>query len=149
MRATHEHVEAFRTRPLDGRYPYVFLDAKVEKVRDGGRVVNKARVIAHGVHESGRREILGIDVGEAATEAFWTDSCAASSRLPAPRASSSSPPRRAGRVSKLGVAVTVITASGRAAWTTPGPPWAWRPSGAILLTGSPIPATLRKGKGTS
>jgi putative transposase len=67
-----EHVEAFRTRPLEGRYPYVFLDAKVEKVRDGGRVVNKALVIAHGVHESGRREILSIDVGEAETEAFWT-----------------------------------------------------------------------------
>jgi len=68
-----EHVQAFRTRPLAGRYPYLFLDAKVEKVRDGGRVVNKALVIAHGVHETGRREILGLDVGEAETEAFWTD----------------------------------------------------------------------------
>ncbi len=47
-----EHVEAFRTRPLEGAYPYLFLDAKVEKVRDGGRVVNKALVIAHGVHET-------------------------------------------------------------------------------------------------
>jgi putative transposase len=70
--ALDEHVDAFRTRPLEGRYPYLFLDAKVEKVRDGGRVVNKALVIAHGVHESGRREILSIDVGEAETEAFWT-----------------------------------------------------------------------------
>src|SRR5215212_9867764 len=69
--ALDEHVEAFRTRPLEGRYPYLFLDAKVEKVRDGGRVVNKALVIAHGVHETGRREILSIDVGEAETEAFW------------------------------------------------------------------------------
>ena len=68
-----EHVEAFRTRPLEGRYPYLFLDAKMEKVRDGGRVVAKALVVAHGVHESGRREILSIDVGEAETEAFWTD----------------------------------------------------------------------------
>ena len=56
--ALDEHVDAFRTRPLEGRYPYVFLDAKIEKVRDGGRVVNKALVIAHGVHETGRREIL-------------------------------------------------------------------------------------------
>jgi len=71
--ALDEHVEAFRTRPLQGHYPYVFLDAKVEKVRDGGRVVNKALVIAHGVHETGRREILSIDVGEAETEAFWTE----------------------------------------------------------------------------
>jgi putative transposase len=68
-----EQVEAFRTRPLEGAYPYVFLDAKVEKVRDGGRVVPKALVIAHGVHETGRREILSLDVGEAETEAFWTD----------------------------------------------------------------------------
>jgi transposase-like protein len=68
-----EQVSAFRERPLEGRYPYVFVDAKVEKVRDGGRVVRKAVVIAHGVHETGRREILGLDVGEAETEAFWTD----------------------------------------------------------------------------
>src|SRR5436190_3536450 len=68
-----EHVQAFRTRPLQGRYPYLFLDAKLEKVRDGGRVVNKALVIAHGIHAPGRREILSIDVGEAETEAFWSD----------------------------------------------------------------------------
>jgi putative transposase len=68
-----EQVEAFRQRPLEGEYPYLWVDAKVEKVRDGGRVVHKAVVIAHGVHETGRREILGIDVGEAETEAFWTD----------------------------------------------------------------------------
>ena len=64
-------VEAFRTRPLEGRYPYLFLDGKVEKVRDGGRVVRKCVVIAHGVHDSGRREVIGLDVGEAETEAFW------------------------------------------------------------------------------
>jgi putative transposase len=68
-----EQVEAFRQRPLVGDYPYLWLDAKVEKVRDGGRVVGKAVVIAYGVHETGRREILGIDVGEAETEAFWTE----------------------------------------------------------------------------
>jgi putative transposase len=68
-----EQVEAFRQRPLEGDYPYLWLDAKVEKVRDGGRVVAKAAVIAYGVHETGRREILGIDVGEAETEAFWTE----------------------------------------------------------------------------
>ncbi len=66
-----EQVEAFRTRPLEGRYPYLWLDAKVEKVRDGGRVVRKCLVIAHGVHESGRREVIGLDCGEAETEAFW------------------------------------------------------------------------------
>jgi putative transposase len=59
-----EQVQAFRERPLEGRYPYVFVDARVEKVRDGGRVVRKC-VVAHAVHESGRREIIGLDVGEA------------------------------------------------------------------------------------
>src|SRR3954470_74847 len=68
-----EQVQAFRGRPLEGRYPYLFVDAKVEKVRDGGRVKRKCVVIAHGVHESGRREIIGLDVGEAETEAFWTE----------------------------------------------------------------------------
>jgi putative transposase len=68
-----EQVAAFRGRPLEGDYPYLWLDGKVEKVRDGGRVVSKAVVIAYGVHESGRREILGFDVGEAETEAFWRD----------------------------------------------------------------------------
>ncbi|MGH6911264.1 MAG: IS256 family transposase, partial [Phenylobacterium sp.] len=68
-----EQVEAFRQRPLEGRYPYLFVDAKVEKVRDGGRVARKCVVVAHAVHESGRREIIGLDVGEAETEAFWRD----------------------------------------------------------------------------
>jgi len=68
-----EQVQAFRERPLEGRYPYLFVDAKVEKVRDSGRVARKAVVIAHAVHETGRREIIGLDVGEAETEAFWRD----------------------------------------------------------------------------
>jgi putative transposase len=68
-----EQVEAFRQRPLEGRYPYLFLDAKVEKVRDGGRVVPKCVVVAQAVHETGRREIIGLDVGEAETEAFWRE----------------------------------------------------------------------------
>jgi transposase-like protein len=68
-----EQVQAFRQRPLEDRYPYVFVDAKIEKVRAGGRVQRKCVVIAHAVHETGRREIIGLDVGEAETEAFWTE----------------------------------------------------------------------------
>jgi transposase-like protein len=68
-----QQVDAFRSRPLEGRSRYVWLDAKVEKVRDGGRVVRKCVVIAHGVHESGRREVIGLDCGECETEAFWRD----------------------------------------------------------------------------
>jgi transposase-like protein len=64
-------VDAFRGRPLEGAYPYLWLDAKVEKVRDGGRVVRKCLVLAYAVHASGYREVIGLDVGEAETEAFW------------------------------------------------------------------------------
>jgi putative transposase len=66
-----EQVDVFRNRPLEGRYPYLWLDAKVEKVRDGGRVVRKCLVLAYGVHQSGYREVIALDVGEAETEAFW------------------------------------------------------------------------------
>jgi putative transposase len=68
-----EQVSAFRERRLEGRYPYLFVDAKIEKVRDGGRVARKCVVIAHAVHETGRREIIGLDVGAAETETFWTE----------------------------------------------------------------------------
>jgi transposase-like protein len=72
-RALDEQVEVFRSRPLDGSYPYLWLDAKIERVREPGGVRQKALVIAYAVHESGVREILGLDVGEAETEAFWTE----------------------------------------------------------------------------
>jgi transposase-like protein len=73
-RGLDEQVTAFRDRPLDGaRYPYLWLDAKVERVREPGGVRQKCLVIAYGVHETGRREILGLDVGEAETEALWRE----------------------------------------------------------------------------
>jgi putative transposase len=49
----------------------LWLDAKVERVRERGGVRHKALVIAYGVHQTGRREVIGLDVGEAETEAFW------------------------------------------------------------------------------
>jgi putative transposase len=70
-RGLDEQVTVFRERPLAGAYPYLWLDAKVERVREPGGVRHKALVIAYGVHESGRREVIGLDVGEAETEAFW------------------------------------------------------------------------------
>jgi putative transposase len=72
-RRLDEQVAAFRERPLEGAYPYLWLDAKQEKVRDGAHVVSKALVIAYGVHESGRREVIGLDVGEIESEAFWRE----------------------------------------------------------------------------
>ena len=68
-----EQVRFFRERPLEGQYPYLWLDAKVERVREPGGVRHKALVVAYGVHETGRREVIGIDVGEAETEAFWRE----------------------------------------------------------------------------
>jgi putative transposase len=70
-RGLDEQVTVFCERPLAGAYPYLWLDAKVERVREPGGVRHKALVIAYGVHESGRREVIGLDVGEAETEAFW------------------------------------------------------------------------------
>ncbi len=68
-----EHVELFRSRPLEGAYPYLWLDAKHLKIRDRGRVVSKALVVAYAVHDSGRREVIGLDLGEIESEAFWTE----------------------------------------------------------------------------
>jgi len=72
-RALDERVEAFRNRPLEGDYPYLWLDAKHLKVRDRGHVRSKALVVAYAVHESGHREVIGIDIGEVETEAFWVE----------------------------------------------------------------------------
>ena len=68
-----EQVRVFRERPLEGRYPYLWLDAKTERVREPGGVRQKALVIAYAVHETGRREVIGLDVGESETEAFWRE----------------------------------------------------------------------------
>jgi transposase-like protein len=65
-------VEAFRTRPITGEHPYVWLDATYHKVRIDGRVVSQATVVAIGVTQAGDRQILGIDVGASEDRSFWT-----------------------------------------------------------------------------
>ena len=65
-------VETFLGRPLDGGpYPYVWLDALTQKVREGGRIVNVSVVVATGVNAQGQREVLGMDVGASEDGAFW------------------------------------------------------------------------------
>jgi transposase-like protein len=64
-------VERFRTRRLEGGYPYVWLDATFVKAREGGHVVSQAVVIAIGVRTTGEREVLGLDVGPSEDGAFW------------------------------------------------------------------------------
>ncbi len=67
-----EQVHAFRTRPLDaGPYTFLAADALSVKVREGGRVVNIAVMVATGVNNDGHREILGIDVSTAEDGAGW------------------------------------------------------------------------------
>jgi putative transposase len=68
-----EVVAAWRNRPLDaGPYAFVWLDALVVKVREGGRVANTAALVATGVNADGHREVLGLDVGAAEDGAAWT-----------------------------------------------------------------------------
>ncbi|MGD8202501.1 IS256 family transposase [Ornithinimicrobium sp. W1679] len=67
-----EHVESFRTRPLDaGPYTFVAADALVLKVREGGRVVKVSALVATGVNAEGYREILGIQVATGESTASW------------------------------------------------------------------------------
>jgi len=65
-------VKSFRERRFETHYPYVWLDATFPKVREGGRVMSMALVIAIGVKETGEREVLGFDLGLSEEGAFWT-----------------------------------------------------------------------------
>ena len=64
-------VERFRSRKLEGPYPYLWLDATFVKIRQQGRVISMAVVIAVGVNATGEREILGFDVGPSEDGSFW------------------------------------------------------------------------------
>jgi transposase-like protein len=68
-----ERVNAFLTRPLEGAWPYLWLDATYLKVRDSGRIVSRAVIVAVAVNEDGKREVLGIATGPSEAETFWTD----------------------------------------------------------------------------
>lgn len=71
--ALDEQVEAFRNRPLTKAYPYLWLDATHLKVREAGRVVSNAVVVAYGLNEDGYREVLGVSVGSSENETFWME----------------------------------------------------------------------------
>jgi Transposase, Mutator family len=66
-----EQVAAFRTRRLDAAYPYLWLDARYEHVREDGRVVSMAVIVAYGVRADGVREVLGLDIGLSEDVALW------------------------------------------------------------------------------
>ena len=68
-----ERVKAFLDRPLEGDWPYVWLDATYVKVRHNHRIVSVAVIVAVGVNADGRREVLGMDIGPSEAETFWTE----------------------------------------------------------------------------
>lgn len=68
-----ERVDSFLNRPLEGEWPYLWLDATYLKVRQCGRVVSIAAIIACGVNQDGRREILGLGLGESEAQVFWVE----------------------------------------------------------------------------
>jgi putative transposase len=67
-----DKVKAFLERPLEGDWPYLWIDATYVKVRQNGRIVSVAVIIAVGVNSDGRREVLGMDIGPSEAETFWT-----------------------------------------------------------------------------
>ena len=67
-----ERVTAFLDRPLEGEWPYLWLDATYLKVREGGRIVPVAAIIAVAVSSDGRREIIGLGLGPSEAETFWS-----------------------------------------------------------------------------
>jgi putative transposase len=67
-----ERVQAFLNRPIEGDWPYLWIDATYMKVREAGRIVSVAVIIAVGVNTDGVREVLGMAVGPSEAEPFWT-----------------------------------------------------------------------------
>ena len=67
-----DRVKAFLDRPIEGDWPYLWLDATYVKVRQASRVVSVAVIVAVGVNSDGRREVLGLDIGPSEAETFWT-----------------------------------------------------------------------------
>src|SRR5471032_1567453 len=67
-----QRVKAFLDRPIEGDWPYLWIDATYVKVRQAGRIVSVAVIVAVGVNADGRREVLGLDIGPSEAETFWT-----------------------------------------------------------------------------
>jgi len=67
-----ERVNAFLERPIEGEWPYLWLDATYLKAREGGRIVSVAAIIAVAVNTDGRREIVGLGLGPSEAEPFWS-----------------------------------------------------------------------------
>jgi transposase-like protein len=64
-------VKAFLERPIEGEWPYLWIDATYIKSRAGGRIVSTAGIIAVGANTEGKREVLGMATGASEAEPFW------------------------------------------------------------------------------
>ena len=67
-----DKIQSFLDRPLEGDWPYLWLDATYLKVRQAGRIVSVAVTVAVAVNDQGRREVLGMAIGASEAETFWT-----------------------------------------------------------------------------
>jgi transposase-like protein len=67
-----ERVQSFLTRPIEGEWPYLWLDATYLKQREGGRIVSVAAIIAVAANSDGKREIIGLHIGPSEAETFWS-----------------------------------------------------------------------------
>ncbi|MDP2329384.1 MAG: IS256 family transposase [Reyranella sp.] len=68
-----ERVRTFLNRPIEGEWPYIWLDATYVKARRDHRIVSVAVIVAVGVNSDGRREVLGMTVGHSEAEPFWVE----------------------------------------------------------------------------
>ena len=66
-----ERVNAFLNRPIEGEWPYLWIDATYLKEREGGRIVSTAVIVAVGVNTLGKREVIGVASGPSEAEPFW------------------------------------------------------------------------------
>ena len=133
-------VKAFLDRPIEGDWPYLWLDATYVKVRQNSRVVSVAVIVAVGVNSDGRREVLGMDIGASEAEAFWTPSCASSGSAACAASSWSSPmPTKASRPPSPSCSMPPGSAAG---CTSPATPWPMpaRTAGGWSRPSSPPPS---------
>jgi transposase-like protein len=143
-----ERVKAFLDRPIEGDWPYLWIDATYVKVRQNGRIVSVAVTVAVGVNADGRREVLGMDIGPSEAETFWTAFLrkmhTRASRLPSRRFS-----RRHGSAAGCTSCGTPLPMPAKAAGGS-SPPSSPRPSPRMMLrprrsSGVPSPTNCARG----
>jgi transposase-like protein len=116
-------VKAFLNRPLEGDWPYLWIDATYLKVRRGGRIVSVAVIIAIGVNTDRRREVLGLEIGTSEAEPIWTELPHASSPAAACVGSSwsSATPMKASRLRSRRCLAPPGSAAASTSSATPSP----------------------------